>query len=312
LWQQAFIQGISWKRCTREQEILRFKIDPISFESYSSTNFVSASQHACLPSVDWKQERPRLTKFFQFIGDVSLFAVQAVARFFRPPIEFRQIWIQLAEAGAHSFPLVAASGFALGVVMTLHTRSTLVMFGAEAIIPKVQSLAFFIEIGPLVAGLLVAGRVGAGIGAVLANMRATEQIDAIEALSIDSFKLLVTPRIVACVVALPLLTVFMDFSGLIGGFCSEYVLSHLSLRLYVTRAFTDLQWSNFIPPTLKTAVFGFIIGTVSAFFGYTTNEGAEGVGRAATNSVVVSSLAIILADVILVKLIFLIFPENAI
>jgi phospholipid/cholesterol/gamma-HCH transport system permease protein len=196
--------------------------------------------------------------------------------------------------------------------MTLHTRSTLVMFGAGAMIPRVQSLAFFVEIGPLVAGLLVAGRVGAGIGAVLANMRATEQIDAIEAISLDSFNLLVVPRIVACVVALPLLTVFMDFSGLVGGFSSEYAVSHLSLRLYTTRAFTDLQWSNFVPPTLKTAVFGFIIGTVSAFFGYTTNEGAEGVGRAATNSVVVSSLLIILTDVLLVKCIFLIFPENAI
>jgi phospholipid/cholesterol/gamma-HCH transport system permease protein len=253
-----------------------------------------------------------LTKFFQFIGDVTLFGLQAAAKVFRSPIELPQIWSQIAEAGSRSFPLVAASGFALGVVMTLHTRSTLVTFGAGAMIPRVQSLAFFVEIGPLVAGLLVAGRVGAGIGAVLANMRATEQIDAIEALSIDSFKFLVVPRIVACVIALPLLTVFMDFSGLIGGFCSEHALSDLSLQLYVSRAFTDLQWSNFIPPTLKTTVFGFIIGTVSAFFGYTTNEGAEGVGRAATNSVVISSLAIILADVILVKLIFLIFPENAI
>jgi phospholipid/cholesterol/gamma-HCH transport system permease protein len=253
-----------------------------------------------------------LTKFFQFIGDVTLFGFRAASRVFKPPLELHQIWSQIAEAGSRSLPLVAASGFALGVVMTLHTRSTLVTFGAGAMIPRVQSLAFFIEIGPLFAGLLVAGRVGAGIGAVLANMRATEQIDAIEALSIDSFKFLVVPRIVACALALPLLTVFMDFSGLIGGFCSEYVLSHLSFRLYVTRAFTDLQWSNFIPPTLTTTVFGFIIGTVSAFFGYTTNEGADGVGRAATNSVVISSLAIILADVILVKLIFLIFPKSAI
>jgi phospholipid/cholesterol/gamma-HCH transport system permease protein len=105
---------------------------------------------------------------------------------------------------------------------------------------------------------------------------------------------------------------FEDFAGLIGGFCSEYALSHLSLQLYITRAFVSLQWSNFIPPTLKTAVFGFIIGTVSSFFGYTTNEGSEGVGRAATNSVVVSSLLIILADVVLVKCIYLIFPEKAI
>ncbi len=253
-----------------------------------------------------------MRKFFEFIGGVALFGLQVIVRFFKPPFELQEIWRQIAEVGSRSFPLVAASGFALGVVMTLHTRSTLVMFGASAMIPRVQSLAFFVEIGPLVSGLLVAGRVGAGIGAVLANMRATEQIDAIEALSIDSFKLLVIPRIAACIVALPLLTLFMDFAGLIGGFCSEYALSHLSLRLYTTRAFTDLQWSNYVPPTLKTAVFGFIIGTVSSFFGYTTNEGAEGVGRAATNSVVISSLVIILADVILVKCIFLIFPESAI
>lgn len=214
--------------------------------------------------------------------------------------------------GVRSLPLVASSGLALGVVMTLHTRSTLVMFGASAMIPELQSLAFFVEIGPLVAGLLVAGRVGAGIGAVLANMRATEQIDAIEALSIDSFKFLVIPRVVGCVLVLPLLATFMDFCGLIGGFLSEYASSHLSLLLYATRAFNGVDWSNFVPPTLKTMVFGFIIGTVSSFFGYTTNKGAEGVGRAATNSVVLSSLLIILADVILVKIIFLIFPESAI
>jgi phospholipid/cholesterol/gamma-HCH transport system permease protein len=196
--------------------------------------------------------------------------------------------------------------------MTLHTRSTLIMFGAAAMIPRLQSLSFFVEIGPLVTGLLVAGRVGAGIGAVLANMRATEQIDAIETLSIDSFKFLVIPRVIARVIALRLLTTFMDFCGLMGGFLSEYALSHLSIHLYVTRAFTGIKWSNFISPTLKTAVFGLIIGTVSSFFGYTTNEGADGVGRAATNSVVVSSLLIILADVILVRIIFLFFPESAI
>jgi phospholipid/cholesterol/gamma-HCH transport system permease protein len=207
---------------------------------------------------------------------------------------------------------VIASGFALGAVMTLHTRSTLVMFGAASIIPTVQAFAFFLEIGPLVTGLLVAGRVGSGIGAVLADMRATEQIDGLESLSIDSFKFLVVPRIVACTLALPLLTLFMDFSGLAGGFLSEFAASRLSLQLYIFRAFSTFQWANFWPPTLKTCVFGFVIGTISSFFGYTTNEGAQGVGKAATSSVVVSSLMIILLDVFLIKLIFFIFPESAI
>jgi phospholipid/cholesterol/gamma-HCH transport system permease protein len=252
-----------------------------------------------------------LIKLFEFIGKVTLFGCRVVTDLFGPPFEADQIARQLAEIGSKSLPLVVASGFALGTVMTFHTRSTLVTFGAAAMIPTVQSLAFFIEIGPLVAGLLLAGRVGSGIGAVLANMRATEQIDSIESLSVDSFKFLVVPRVVACVFALPLLTLFMDFSGLMGGFLSEYGASRISFHLYIARAFTDLEWSNFAPPTLKTAVFGFIIGTVSSFFGYTTNEGALGVGRAATNSVVVSSLLIILADVILIKCIFFAFPENA-
>src|SRR5208282_5643732 len=236
---------------------------------------------------------------------------RVIVSVFRRPLEFGEIWMQMEDMGVRSLPLVCSSGLALGVVMTLHTRSTLVAFGATALIPRVQSLSFFVEIGPLVTALLVAGRVGAGIGASLAEMRATEQIDAIEALSVDSFKLLVVPRVVACVLVLPLLTTFMDFCGVFSGFLSEHFLSRLSLQLYVTRAFRDMEWSNFIPPTLKTAVFGFIIGTVSCFFGYTTNEGAEGVRRAATNSVVMSSLLIIATDVILVKMIFFMFPESA-
>jgi len=142
-------------------------------------------------------------------------------------------------------------------------------------------------------------------------MRATEQIDAVEALSIDSFKYLVVPRVLACVLVLPLLTIFTDFSGLLGGYFSEFAAAHISGPLYIERAFSGLTWVNFIPPTLKTSVFGFIIGTVSAFFGYTTNEGAEGVGRAATNSVVLSSLLVIVADIILVRCIFIVFPETA-
>jgi phospholipid/cholesterol/gamma-HCH transport system permease protein len=252
-----------------------------------------------------------LIKLVEFIGKVNRFALQVVAEFFQPPFEGRQIGRQVAEVGAKSLPLILASGFALGTVMTFHTRSTMVMFGAGAMIPSVQAIAFFIEIGPLVAALLLAGRVGSGIGAVLANMRATEQIDGISSLSIDAFKFLVVPRVVACVVALPLLTLFMDFSGLLGGFLSEYAASNISFHLYISRAFAEMAWSNFIPPTLKTAVFGFIIGSVSSYFGFTTNKGAQGVGEAATNSVVVSSLLIILADVVLIKCVFFLFPENA-
>jgi phospholipid/cholesterol/gamma-HCH transport system permease protein len=254
----------------------------------------------------------KIWQFFEFIGRLTLFGLKALRDAFRPPFEFEYFLKQVWEIGWNSLSLVLASGFALGIVMTLHTRSTLVQFGAEAAIPNLQSMSFFNEIGPLVAALLVAGRVGAGIGAELANMRATEQIDAIETLSINSFKFLVVTRIVACILILPMLTVFMDFAGIAGGFASEHVLSNLSWRLYLDRAFESVALANFVPPTLKTAVFGFIIGTVSCYFGYTTNEGSDGVRRASTNSVVLSSLLIILSDVVLVKCIFFFFPDQAI
>jgi len=251
-------------------------------------------------------------RVIEFVGRVGVFAGRVLIDAMHPPFEFDQVSRQLAEVGNKSIALIVISGFALGAVMTLHTRNTLVTFGAAAMIPAVQAVSFFVEIGPLVAGLLVAGRVGSAIGAVLSNMRASEQIDAIESLSIDSFKFLVVPRVLACVIALPFLTLFMDFAGMLGGFLSESLTSHISLQLYLSRAFDNLQWSNFIAPTLKTMVFGFIIGSVSAYFGYTTDKGAKGVGEAATNSVVISSLFIIMADVLLIKCIFFLFPDTAI
>jgi phospholipid/cholesterol/gamma-HCH transport system permease protein len=252
-----------------------------------------------------------VSNVFEIAGDVSLFGYRAITSLFSRPLEGDQIRRQLAEVGSKSLPLIIPAGFALGAVLTLHTRSALVTFGATAWIPTVQAFAFFLEIGPLVTALLVAGRVGSGIGAVLSNMRATEQIDAIESLSVDSFKFLVVPRIVACTVALPILTLFLDFSGLLGGFLSEYAASRLSFHLYISQSFASFEWSNFYAPTLKTAVFGFAIGTISSFLGYTTNEGSQGVGRAATRSVVISSLLIILLDVLLIKFIFFMFPESA-
>src|SRR5258707_3544897 len=138
-----------------------------------------------------------MSNVFEIAGKVSAFGFRAVTCLFERPFEGDQLRRQLAEVGSKSLPLVVASGFALGAVLTLHTRSTLVTFGATAWIPTVQALAFFLEIGPLVTGLLVAGRAGSGIGAVLSNMRATEQIDAIESLSIDPFKYLLLPSIIA-------------------------------------------------------------------------------------------------------------------
>ena len=154
----------------------------------------------------------------EWFGGLSLFAWQVVREFFRRPLEFTEILKQIFEIGWRSAPLIVLSGLAIGAVLSMHTRSTLERFGAESMIPTALAFALVTETGPLITGLLVSGRVGAGIGAELGGMRVTEQIDALDSLAVNSFKYLVVTRVVACVVALPLLTVLMNTAGLLGGF----------------------------------------------------------------------------------------------
>ena len=244
----------------------------------------------------------------EWLGGLGLFSAQVFRECFRPPFEFAATLRQIFEIGARSAPLIALSGLAVGAVLSMHTRSTLERFGAVAMIPTALGFALVKETGPLITGLLISGRVGAGIGAELGGMRVTEQIDALESLAVNSFKYLVFTRVVACAVALPLLTVLMNFAGLMGGYAAEAVVSGTSLRLYFAHAFSSFAFHDFVPPTLKTVVFGLIIGNTSAYLGYNATGGAEGVGRAATQSVVLSSALLILADVILVKFISFLFP----
>src|SRR5215831_5615395 len=185
------------------------------------------------------------------IGDFGYFLGRAFRNLFKRPLETAETGRQIIEIGARSTALIICCGFALGIVMSLHTRASMERFGASSMIPAVMTIAFFREMGPLITGLLVSGRVGAGIGAELAGMRVTEQIDALESLAIDSFKYLVVTRVMACLIALPILTLLMDFSGLLGGLLSEVTVSHVSWRLYIYRAFASMDWSDYIPTTLK-------------------------------------------------------------
>jgi phospholipid/cholesterol/gamma-HCH transport system permease protein len=244
-----------------------------------------------------------------WIGECSLFGARALREAVRPPFELGELARQLYEVGWRSAPLILASGFAIGIVLSMHTRASLERFGAEAMIPAGLAIALIRETGPLTAGLLLSGRVGAGIGAELGAMRVTEQIDALEATAVDAFKFLAVTRILACMIALPLLTTMMDFAGIVGGYAAETIISGMSFRLYFNRAFTFIDFADFVPATLKTVVFGFIIGSVASYLGFTTERGTEGVGRASTRSVVLASIFIIAIDVVLVKLIFFFFPQ---
>ena len=245
------------------------------------------------------------------VGAASLFALRAGHALFTPPFELRETVRQLFELGFRSAPLIAVSGLAVGVVLSMHTRASLERFGAESMIPAGLALALVRETGPLTAGLLLSGRIGAGIGAELGAMRVTEQIDALEASAVDAFRYLVVTRVAACIIAVPILTTIMNFAGMLGGFIAETTATGMTLGLYFDRAFSLLDMTDYIPSTIKTMVFGFIIATTSSYLGFNTEAGTEGVGRASTRSVVLSSILIIVSNVVLVRLIFFIFPEAA-
>ena len=237
-----------------------------------------------------------------------MFSARVVRDLFRPPYEFNEVLRHLYELGARSAPLIAVSGLAVGVVLSMHTRATLERFGAESMIPAGLAMALIRETGPLTAGLLLSGRIGAGIGAELGAMRVTEQIDALEALGVDSFRYLVVTRVAACLIAFPLLTTILNFAGIFGGYLAETLASGMSLQLYLQRAFGMIDFAMYLPSTLKTMVFGFIIATVSSYLGFNTTQGTEGVGRASTQSVVISSIVLIVVNVLLVQTIFVLFP----
>jgi phospholipid/cholesterol/gamma-HCH transport system permease protein len=244
----------------------------------------------------------------EWFGELGIFVWGVIKAACGPPFEVREFVRQLDEIGAKSLPLIALAGSAIGVVLALEARQSLVRFGAKALLPTTIVFAVVTEMSPILTGLVVSGRVGAGIGAELAAMKVTEQIDAIEASAVDPQKLLAVTRIAACVVALPLLTLAASFCGVLMGWVATTLIEPISLVRFVTAGFKSADFKDFLPPTLKTCVYGLIIGTIASFQGMRAKGGAQGVGAAATTSVVLSSLFVILADVLLVKIIILLFP----
>jgi phospholipid/cholesterol/gamma-HCH transport system permease protein len=247
-------------------------------------------------------------EFLEWFGDVGIFSWQVVRAAVTPPFEFRELFRQLDEIGSKSLPLVALAGAATGIVLSMEARYSLTRFGAKSLLPAAIVFSIVHETGPIITGLVVSGRVGAGIGAELASMKVTEQIDAIEASAVNPYRLLAATRILACILMLPLLTLAADFSGLIMGWFAQAVAEPLSFHQFISSGFKGAGFNDFLPPTFKTMVFGLIIGLIACFQGMRTKGGAAGVGRAATSSVVLSSLFVILADVVLVKIILIFFP----
>jgi phospholipid/cholesterol/gamma-HCH transport system permease protein len=272
-------------------------------------NAIAAGSVGRRPELPVGTDRPAglFLSFFEWFGEFGTFCARTARAAVTRPFEGRELLRQMDEIGSKSAPLVALAGAAIGVVLSLHTRDSLIQFGGKSLLPIILVMSIIKESGPIMTALVVSGRVGAGIGAELGSMKVTEQIDAMEVLAVNPYKLLVATRVLACMLVLPLLTIIADFCGIYMGWVANTLVEPVSLILYLDQGFKHMTFSDLLPATLKTTVFGLIIGLIGCFQGMRTVGGTEGVGRSATSSVVLASLFVILADVVLVRFIIIVF-----
>src|SRR4030095_1852675 len=185
-----------------------------------------------------------LLRLFDWFGGIGAFCAQMVKGVITPPYEFKELLRQMDQVGAKSLPLVALAGGAIGVVLSLHTRDSLIRFGAKSLLPAVIILSIVKESGPIITALVVSGRVAAGIGAELGSMRVTEQIDAIEASAVNPYKFLVSPRVIACMLMLPLLTLAADFTGILMGWIATTAADPISWNRYWEEGTKNLRFRD--------------------------------------------------------------------
>jgi phospholipid/cholesterol/gamma-HCH transport system permease protein len=246
--------------------------------------------------------------FIDYMGDLFLFFLDACRSLVHPPWFVREVIAQMYHLGVKSFPLVVVASFAVGLVLAMQGIKVLSWFGAANYIATSVAMSFVRELGPLMAGIMVAARGGAGMGAELGSMRVTHQLDALTVSAINPMKYLVVTRILACMLVLPLLTVASNFIGILGGMVIGITQVGMSPNYYYTLTIKYLTLRDLLPGIGKTTIFGLIIGTVGCYHGYNTEHGTFGVGQATKISVVAAILLILVADVFLTKLTLLLWP----
>lgn len=238
------------------------------------------------------------------IGALSRFVWNAVTHIVRPPFFWRLIAHQMLRIGYFSLPVVALTAFFTGGALALQIYYGGNSFNSESIVATIVALGITRELGPVLGGLMVAGRVSAAIAAELGTMRVTEQIDALTTLSTNPYKYLVVPRVVAAVITLPALVFVADIIGVMGGFVVGTQALDFNAGVYIKNTVDFLKYDDVVSGLIKAAVFGFIIATMGCFHGFNSKGGAQGVGRATTNAVVTASILILAANYVMTSLLF--------
>ena len=248
-----------------------------------------------------------LKETFNDVGKVTMFAARFFKEVVKPPYEMKEFIKQCYVIGYKSLPLVTITGFIMGLVLTLQSRPTLAKFGAESWLPSMVALSLIREIAPVITALICAGKVSSGIGAELGSMKVTEQIDAMEVSAINPFKYLVVTRILATTFMIPLLVIYADGVGVLGGYVGINIHSEVGLYRYLAQVLESITFLDIFPATIKTFFFGFFIGMIGCYKGFNAANGTESVGKAANSAVVTASLTIFIIDMLAVQITDLFF-----
>jgi len=239
-----------------------------------------------------------IKNIFIEVYNIISFAILFFKELFTPPFEFTEMLMQSFSIGFKSLPLVGVTAFVMGIVLVLQSRPALVEFGAGSYIPSMAAVSIIREIGPMITGMVCAGNIGSSISAELGTMKVTEQIDAMEVSGTNPFKFLVVTRIIASTLIIPLLVVYSDTVSLFGSYLGANIKDEISLGLFFDDVFEKLSFKDIMPSLIKTFFFGFAIGLVGCYKGYTTQKGSEGVGKSANAAVITSMLFVILIDMV--------------
>lgn len=253
-------------------------------------------------SEDTIDTKNKFNIFLNNVSDVVLFIVDVVKNTFSKGFEFKEFLRQCFQIGNKSLPLISITGVIIGLVLTIQSRPVLVNFGAVTMLPGMVAISIIREMGPVITALICAGKIGSSMGAELGSMRVTEQIDAMEVSSTNPVKFLIIPRILAATLMIPLLTIYADALGILGSWGGANIKGDVSFVLFVSQAFGNVEFIDFLPAIIKSFFFGSVIGFVGCYKGFNAGRGTESVGIAANSAVVMSSLLVIIVDLIAVQI----------
>ena len=240
--------------------------------------------------------------FMTDVADFFLFLRDTCKELFSRGFEFREFLRQSFKIGYKSLPLISVTGFIMGLVLTIQARPSLVHFGAVSLLPGMVAVSLIREMGPVITALICAGKIGSGMGAELGSMKVTEQIDAMEVSSTNPMKFLVVTRVLAATLMIPILVLYSDGLGLFGSWAGANIKGEVPFVLFCSQAFSHLEFIDFNPAVIKTFFFGAVIGLVGCYKGFTAGRGTESVGIAANSAVVLSSLLVIIVDLVAVQI----------